>query len=822
MTAVRQAARTLLATPIVTSVAVLSLALGIGANTALFTLVNTLLLKPLPVREPERLAILQRGDDVLTPWTNPIWEAVRAHADLVDGAFAWSSTRFNLSKGGQTEFIEGVFASGRYFDVLGVPAALGRVFTAADDTRGGGPNGAVAVISHGFWQRRFGGAADVLGRQLTLDNVPFTIVGVAPAWFTGVDVGQSFDVAVPLATEALIHGVGSQLDQRSNWWLGVMVRLKPGDRVEDATARLRHVQPQVRDATMPSDWPAQFLAEYLKEPLTLSAAATGLSSLRGRYQRPLLTLMVVVALVLLIACANIANLLLARAAARHHELAVRLALGASRLRLAGMLLTESLLLSGLGAVVGLVFAQWGSRLLVKMISTPQRSVSLDLALDWRVLLFTAAASAGTAVVFGMAPAIRAARVAPGRGLSDKGRGVIGGSRVGLAGGLIVIQVALSLVLVVAAALFVRTFTSLASRDLGFRAAPLLVVNVDGQSARVAPENRRALFEQVREAAAGVPGVSSVAASVVTPVSGGVWQYGIVVPGMPERSERDQGVLVNQVTPGWFSTYGMRRIAGRDIAATDVPGSPGVAVVNEEFVRTFLAGQPALGRVVREAFSRPNTPAESWEIVGVVQDAAYRSAREPLPATMYLAYAQSEKPGPTIRLTIQAAGATPSALAHDVAAAVARVNPNLALTFRPLESYISASLIQERLIATLSSFFGGLGLLLSALGLYGLASYSVHRRRGEIGVRMALGAAPAAVVRDVVTRLALLVLAGLVIGAAGSWWASTFVGKLLFGVTGRDVPTLVGATALLMAVAFLAAWIPASRASRINPVDVLRD
>jgi putative ABC transport system permease protein len=280
--------------------------------------------------------------------------------------------------------------------------------------------------------------------------------------------------------------------------------------------------------------------------------------------------------------------------------------------------------------------------------------------------------------------------------------------------------------------------------------------------------------------------------------------------------------VNLITPGWLSTYGMRLAAGRDIGPTDVLGAPGVAIVNQEFVRTRLAGQPALGRVIKESYPRPGKPEQTWEVVGVVNDAVYRSLREPVPATMYLAYAQSETPGPFIRLTVASAGANPTALIRDVAAAIGRVNPSLALTFRPLDAYISASLIQERLVATLSGFFGALGLLLAALGLYGLASYSVSRRRAEIGVRMALGAAPAAVVRDVVSRLALLVSAGIVIGSVGSWWASRFVAKLLFGMTGRDVPTLAGSMALLMAVTVVAAWIPAARAARINPVEVLRE
>jgi putative ABC transport system permease protein len=812
----RDAWRSLRATPVVTAIAVLSLALGIGANTALFSILNSLMLKTLPVRDPQQLAVLDR-----TEWTNPIWEEIRAHEhELVDGAFAWSPDGFDLSQGGPTDLVNGVWASGRIFDVLGVSTVLGRTLTAADDARGGGPDGAVAVISYGFWQRRYGGAADVIGRSLMIRRVPFTIVGITPQGFFGPDVGRSYDVAIPIGTDPLLRGADSFLDGRSTWWLNIMVRLKPGQTVEQATAMLRGRQPQIRLATLPGQGKAGVQRRYLEEPFTFVPAATGMSSLRSRYQRPLTAILVVVGLVLLIACANIANLLLARAVARRHELSVRLALGASRLRLARQLLAESILLSTAGAALGLAFAHWGSRLLVAQLATASNSVYLDLSFDWRVLGFTMAVAVATAVVFGVAPAVGISGVSPNEAIKEQSRGVSYDSRLSVRNGLVVLQVALSLTLVVAAGLFARTFLSLTTRAAGFDRDQVLVVNVNVQQSGVAPEQRRQWFEQLRQGAASVPGVSHASASFTSPLASAGWNTAVAVPAGSTLTERQRSSWVNAVSPGWFDTYGVKLAAGRDIAGTDRFGAPLVAVVNRAFAARFFTGENPVGR--QFTTEEPGGGPTVYQVVGLAEDAAYRSLRAEMAPTMYIPLSQWDRPWSNVVIGVRAARGSPVSLVRSLADALGRVDPRAALTFRPLSDQVAGTLTQERLVARLSMFFGGLALLLAALGLYGVTSYAVSRRRTEIGIRMALGADPAGVVRLVLRRVASLVLIGVVAGAALSLWASRFVATLLYGLEPRDPTTLIAAALLLGAIGLLAGWLPARRAARIDPTIVLRE
>jgi len=821
---VRLACRSLLATPIVSIAAALSLALGMGANTAIFSLVSSVMLRTLPVADPQRLAIVTSGASANREWSYAIWDALRRRAQEFDGAIAWAMRRFNLAQRGEVLVAEGVLVSGDFFTVLGVPPLLGRTFTPADDTRGGGPDGAVAVISYAFWQRHFGGAANAIGAPLTVEGKPFTVVGVTPPDFFGTEVGRWFDVAVPIGTEPIMRGRVTALDQPANFWLNVMVRLKPGRSLNEATAALRGAQPQIRAAAMPPGATANQQAGFMRDPFALTEAAAGLSGLRRQYERPLLTLLVVAALVLLVACANIANLLLARASARRHELSVRLALGAPHWRLARQLFVESLVLAGAGAAAGLLFAHWGSRMLVAQLSTAASAggpVALDLSIDGHVLAFTAAMTMATALLFGTAPAFRAARVAPIDALKEY-RGAASGA--GIASGLVVVQVALSLVLVVAAGLFVRTFIRLAATPLGFDEDRVLVANINSTRSTAPQETRLALYQRIADAVAAVPGIARASGSLVTPVSGSNWAFPLDVAGAPPLSDGDRNTQVNFVSPGWFATYGMTIVAGRDFDVRDGAGAPPVAIVNETFAARFFPGRSAIGGVVAFPAAANASAHAPRTIVGVTSDAVYRSLRDPQRPAMYEPLAQNDWPFPLagIALSVRSTSGSPMRLTRSVAAAITAVDPNLAFSFRPLADQINASLSQERLLAILSGFFGGLAMLLAGLGLYGITAHAVSQRRIEIGIRMALGAAPAGIVRLVLSRVSLLVTAGVIVGAGVSLGLARFVASLLYGLDPRDPVTLAGAVATLVIVGTLAGWLPARRASLIDPAQVLRD
>ena len=847
----RLAVRVLCAAPIVTSIAILSLALGIGANTAIFSLVNSLLLRTLPVPEPERLVILSTdasaGRRNTDAWNYGVWEEIRRRApEMFGGAIAWSETgtpgRLSLSTaGGEPQPVDGAYVSGDFFTTLGVPALLGRTFTSADDVRGGGPDGPVAVISYGMWQRRFGGDANVIGTSIVIERIPFTIIGVTPPEFFGAEVGRTFDVALPLNANQLIRGKDSDID-RGSVWLYIMARLKPGQSAEAATSLLRSVQPQIREAIVPATLPPEApdpalrqLADqvFLKNPFTLVPASMGTSQLRRRYERPLLATLVIVGLVLLLACGNIANLLLARATARRHELSVRLALGATRWRLVRLLLVEALVLAGIGALAGLVFARWASPMLVSQLSTSVTRVTLDLSLDWRVLAFTVAVTGATAVLFGIAPAFRARGVAPIDALKDQGRGALGDGCTGLSGSLVVVQVALSMVLIVAAGLLVGTFERLATLPLGFDSDRILIVNVDVSRAPIDPANRIPFFHQLVAAVAAVPGVARAGGSMATPVGGSNLLGFIDLPGAPPAQPEPGPVpfwnsrmtMLNQITPGWLATYGTAVVAGRDIDERDVQGALPIALVNDAYVHKFLPGRSPIGETIR--FLEDTVPPKT--IVGVVSDAVYVSVRDGVRPTVYIPLAQREAAGPTANVTISVRSSEGSpvpskveGLAPRVAAALTGVERNLTFTFRPLQDRVDASLTQERLVALVTGFFGTLALLLAGLGLYGVTSYAVTRRRAEIGIRMALGAEPTGVVRLVLVRVFVLVALGVIIGTAVSWWSSQFIASLLYDLQPRDAVTLVSAAVTLTVVGAIAGWLPAYRASRIDPAQVLRD
>ena len=800
--------------------AVLTLALGIGANTALFSIFNSLILRPLPVRDPDRLAFLTDGS-----WSYPIWNEIRTReAELFDGTFAWSNQRFDLSAGGQTEPVDGAYVSGRFFDVLGVTASRGRLFTPADDgaaaSAGRGADGPVAVISHRLWRQRFGGADDIVGRQLTVQRIPFTIVGVMPAGFFGADVGRMTDVMLPFAAEPLIRGPESRLTAKNSWWLQIMARLKPGQSLEQANAALRVVQVQITEG-----------ASRQVQPFTLMPAATGNSSLRNRFERPLLAMVVAVGLVLLVACANIASLMLARTLARRREFSVRLALGSSRGRIARLLLVESLIVAVAGAAVGLAFATWAGALLVRQLSTWQSTVSLDLGFDWRVLVFTAALACCSAVAAAVAPVLGLKRMAAGEALKDSGRGIASGGRFSMRGTIVVVQIAVSFALVVAAGLFLHTFASLNRLPLGFEPRPLLVAELNLQAGGGSPEERNARVERLRDATAAVPGVRSASVSSVRLLTGGGTSTGMIAINDGQMNRIRPTLWLNATTPGWFQTMATPLRSGRDFEIGDRVGSRPVAIVNETFVRRFMAGDPTsapggatagrqpIGQSVRLGFE----PGTRYEIVGVVGDAVYTTPRDGMVATMYVAMAQ-RKPSefwPTVLLTVNMAGTRPT-VERDVAEALRGADPAIAFTFGTFDQLIQATVTQERLIALVSAFFGGLALLLAAVGLYGIVAHAVRARQREIGLRIALGAPPSSILRLVFERVGVLIAAGLALGLAGSLWAARLVEALLFHLEPRDPMTFGGAAAVLVAVGVLAAWLPAHRAARLDPVTVLRE
>jgi putative ABC transport system permease protein len=821
---VRLALRLVRRSPGFAAIIVLTLALGIGANAAIFGVVNGLLLRPLPVADPYRLvtissdAAIARGYTAGAGWTFAMWKELQPHVELFDGALAWTPARFDLAPNGERQLVEGLFASGGYFATLGIHAILGRTFTAADDRPGGGAEGPVAVISYGFWQRRFGGAAGVIGGPLVVDGVTVTIVGVTPPEFFGVDVGGAFDVALPLETEPLIHGNRSTM--RTSRLL-VMLRLKSVQSPEAGTATLRNLQPAILGVT-----PERMSAvrpPHNGEPFTLVSAAAGTSlpvrgpsGLRQSYARPLVTILVVVLLVLVIACLNIANLLLARATARRHELSVRIALGAPRARLARQLLIESLVLAALGAIGGFMIAGWGSQALVAQLSTPVDRITLDLSFDWRTLAFTAGVAVATVGIFGTVPAFRATRVASMDVLKMQGRATSrhtpGGRRATLSSGLVIVQVALSLALVIAAALLVRSFERLSHVPLGFDPDRVLVVNVDTQRARTDPAERMRLYQRIVDAARSVPGVAHAGGSMWTPVDGGM-----------RMGDSQSRVTFNFVTPGWFAAYGTAVRIGRDFTARDTAEASPVVVVNEAFVRALMPGRFPLGETI--AYPRSRRGDVQRTIVGVVDDALFDSQREGIQPIVYLPIAQAVGNGPNgpteISVGVRPAVGSPMQLARSVGAAVTGVDPGLAFTFRLLTNHVDASVRQERIVAMLSGLFGGLTLLIAALGLYGVTSYTVNRRFTEIGIRMALGAQRAHVLRLILGQSLALTAIGIGLGLAGASAVTRYLRGMLFGLTPLDPGTFIGVAVLFAVVAAVAASIPAHRATRVDPLVALR-
>jgi putative ABC transport system permease protein len=814
----RSLSRAFLAAPIVWSAAILSLALGIGATTAVFSILNGLSLKNLPVAAPERLVTLISRSDALQnqpgAYSYATFDEVRRRT-LFAGALAWSRASLTLDDAVQP--VSSLWVSGDFFQTLGVPAALGRTLAPGDDLPGGGTDGLVAMISDRLWQRRFSRAPGAIGSVLFIERTPVTIVGVTPPDFRGVEVGWAYDVYLPASTQPQI--TPNTPSDRHMAIFSVMLRLRDGQSISAATISLRTVQAEIRTASMPPG-----AVGYLEDAFVLLPSAGGPPTLRERYEAPLVALFAVAVLVLIVSCANVANLMLVRGMTRRKELSVRVALGASRSTLLRDVLAECFALAAVGVALGLTFASWASSALVSRFSSAARGAVLDVSLDWRVLLFAAVAGVGTVLLFGVAPAVRNTRVAPIEALSAEGRGAVGRARGRAINLVLVAQTAVALLLILTAGLFLRTFQELTRVPLGFEPEGLLSVTI--AAPHVPPADRNRLYHRLVQATAAVPGVAQVGGGLSEPLRRVGVPIALTVSGARPLPRADTLSFGDDVTPGWRRAAALELLFGRDIDDRDAAGAPPVAMVNEAFVRRFFPGENLLGRTLSViAHVPPDGEIHLGErtVVGIVADAAHDSIRVAKRPILYRPLAQRE--GPLfIPFHLVARSATPSTgqLSERVAASLRDVDPELRMTFRPMEETIDEVLAQDRVLAHVSAVGGVFALLLASVGLYGVTAYSVACRRAEFGLRLAMGAVPGTIVTLVLFQVVRLLAAGIAIGAVGSLWVAELVSSLLYGVSPRDPLILVGGVAMLTVMAVAAAWLPAHRASQTDPAGVLRN
>jgi predicted permease len=827
----RYALRTLAGKPGFTLVVVATLALGIGANTAIFTLMDQVMFRLLPVAAAGRLVVvdapgpgsgaMHNHSDTLTPLSHPLFVELRDKSDAFDGVLAEYTAPMHISLGSQTDTADGVLVSGTFFDVLGLRPAAGRLFTADDDrTPGGHP---VVVLGHGFWTRRFAADPRIVGQSLLVNGQRMTVVGVAPVAFNGIDVGESADVYVPLMM--LSQVIPTWTKGLGDWrvrWLTVMARLKDGVSRDQAAARVNVLYSQLlREDLQRIDTKSErFRAAFLKKRLELLPGGRGVSGLRDQSKTPLLMLMGMVGLVLLIACANVANLLLARASSRQKEVALRLALGASRARLVRQLLVECLVLALAGGLLGIALSVWTADLLLRAVPYEAAARVLSPDPDLRVALFALALSLVTGLVFGLVPALQSTRPDLAPTLKNESGTVLGGSApFRFRKALVVAQVALSLLLLIGAGLFTRSLINLRRLNPGFEAQRLVTFDVDPSLNGYTLERRFALFRQLQEEIAAEPGVASVSMADVPLMTNTDMSHTISVQGYEPKDGENMNPNFNEVGPGFFATLGIPLRAGRDFDNADRLGSRRVVIVNETFARYFFGDKDPLGRHLTEnrLKAMPNADAE---VVGVVKDTRAGSMREDQRRFVYVPYAQQSD---LAEMTIYTRTTTePLALAARLRAIVHRIDPTLPVTgLKTMDAQISESLFVERLVAALSAAFGLLATLLAAIGLYGVMSYAVSLRTREIGIRVALGADRRTVLAMVLKEVAVLALVGVAIGLPSGYGLGRLVEAQLFGLTARDPFTFALATVTLLATALLAGYLPARRAMRVQPMAALR-
>jgi len=823
----RYAVRTLRKSPLFVSVALLSLALGIGANTAIFTLINQLILQYLPVRNPEELVLLSaRGNHYGSnsgpnAISYPMYQDFREKNQVFSGMFCRHGDMVSITFGGRTELAAAELVSGNYFPVLGVGAAAGRVFNASDDLfQGGHP---LAVISYGYWRSRFAGDRGIIGKKIVVNGSPITIIGVSQQGFDGVEPGYGPQIRIPITMQDSLppNQPYPQLNNRRRRFIQVFGRLKPGMALERAKAGLQPLfhqilEREVQDAAFAKASPYS-KQQFLKMWMDTLPGSKGHSQLRQQFSKPLLALMAIVALVLLIACSNLANLLIARASARQKEIAVRLALGAGRWRLIRQLLVESILLSFIGGAAGLALAVWMDRILISFQPPDIWGIALSVAPDAIILMFTLLISLLTGILFGLVPALQATRPVLATTLKDEAGSVAGGASAGLRKSLVVAQVALSLLLLVGAGLFIQSLSKLKELDPGFQTRNLVMFEVEPTLSGYKAEWTRDYYRQLIERLQALPGVSSAALAVVPLLINDEWDNWVTIEGYTPKQGEVPDPHMQFCSPKFFETLKIPILLGRDFTIKDGQSAPKIGIVNQKFAKRYFGDQNPIGRHVGFGID-PGTKTDI-EIVGVAGDTKYENMRDEIPYELYVPWIQHFVGSMTAYVRTETA---PVSFFASLRRTVREVDASVPMYgMRTVDQQVETSLVTERLLATLSTVFGALATLLAAVGLYGVMAFMVTRRTREIGIRMALGASGGSVIWLIMREVLILAVTGLAIGLAAAFGLTRLVEAQLFGVKATDVATMMLATFGIAAVAMLAGYLPARRATAVDPMQALR-
>jgi predicted permease len=830
MVNLRLALRTLFRTPFVTVVAILSLALGIGANAAIFSLFHQMLLRPMPVQAAGDLVNLSapgpkhgsqscnQSGDCEAVFSYPMFRDLEANRGGFSGIAAHRLFGANLAAGGQTASGQGVLVSGSYFPVLGVQPALGRLLTPDDDRAVG--ESRVVVLSHAFWQTRFAARPDVLNTPLIVNGQSLTVVGVAPRGFDGTTLGSRPQVFVPITLRGLMEPGFEGFANRRSYWAYLFARLKPAMTLEQASSVInvtyRGILNSV-EAPLQQGMSDQTMKRFRSRTLVVEEGSRGQSSVRREAKVPLLVLFCVTGVVLLIACANIANLLLARAASRAGEMAVRLSIGASRWQLVGQLLTESCLLAVLGGVTGILFARWTLDFIVWLLPA-DAAATLDTRIEWPILVFAAGLTLVTGLLFGLYPALHSTRpdlLSTLKGQTGQPSGARAAARFRTS--LATTQIAMSMALLVSAGLFTRSLFNVSRVDLGLKIDNLVTFGVSPELNGYTPERSRLLFERMERDLAALPGVTGVTASLVPVLSGSNWTTDVNVEGFKSGPDIDSNARFNEVGAGYFRTMGVPLIAGREFTAADGPKGAKVAIVNEAFAKKFNLGHGAVGKRMTR---RGNNDPLDTEIVGLAQNAKYSKVKDAVPPLFFMPYRQDDRLG-SIAFYVRTS-LPPEEFLGTLPKAMAQIDPNLPLErLRTMPQQVRQNVFLDRLISMLAAGFAILATLLAAIGLYGVLAYTVAQRTREIGLRMALGAEPGRVRRMVLRQVGWMTLVGGAIGLVVAIWVGSLAKSLLYELEGSDPFVLAASSVVLTLVALCAGSIPALRASRVDPMTALR-